>query len=163
MGASVLADAERGFLAELDRRQVRFLVVGMSAALLQGARGATEDIDLWFERLDDERIAEAARAVGGFYISGTFGMRPPGLGGAGLDDRFDVVTHLDGMDAFDVEWKRGLETTLDDVPVRLLPLARILASKRAAGRPKDLAQIPALEEAITVASTAEAPDAPRGG
>ena len=60
-----LSDAERRFLEELRSRKVRFLLVGMSAALLQGARGATEDLDLWFERLDDPAIAEAARAAGG--------------------------------------------------------------------------------------------------
>jgi hypothetical protein len=37
---------------------------------------------------------------------------------------------------------------LEGVPVRVLRLERILASKRATGRPKDLAHIPALEAAI---------------
>jgi hypothetical protein len=73
------------------------LIIGMSAALLQGARGVTEDVDLWFERMDDPRIAEAAKSAGGFWISGAFGMRPPGLGGAGLDDRFDVVLTASGL------------------------------------------------------------------
>ena len=41
-----LTAAERTFLAELARLGVRFMVVGMSGALIQGARGATEDIDL---------------------------------------------------------------------------------------------------------------------
>jgi hypothetical protein len=35
--------------------------------------------------------------------------------------------------------------------VRVLPLERIIASKRAAGRPKDLAVLPALEAALAVA------------
>jgi hypothetical protein len=69
----------------------------MSAALLQGARGVTEGVDLWFEQLNDPRIAEAARAANGFWISGAFGMRPPGLGGFGLEDRFDVVLTADGL------------------------------------------------------------------
>lgn len=153
MGDSVLADGERLFLAELERRNVRFLVVGMSAALLQGARGATEDIDLWFERLDDERIAEAARVAGGFFLSGSFGMRPPGLGGPGLGDRFDVVTHMHGLGPFGAEWPAARDAEIDGVHVKLLPLERIVVSKRATGRPKDLAQIPALEEAIAVSAT----------
>ena len=82
MDDSALNAAERKFLAALNARGVRFMVVGMSAALLQGARGATEDIDLWFEDLGDPGIAEAAREAGGFLVSGTFGMRPPALGGA---------------------------------------------------------------------------------
>jgi hypothetical protein len=43
MPDSTLTAAERTFLAELARLGVRFMVVGMSGALIQGARGATED------------------------------------------------------------------------------------------------------------------------
>ena len=89
MPDSALSEGERKFLLALNRRGVRFLVVGMSGALIQGARGATEDIDLWFERTDHPGIGEAAREVGGIWISGMFGMRPPALGGDVLGDRFD--------------------------------------------------------------------------
>ncbi len=138
---------EARFLEELSERGVRFLVIGMAAAIVQGARGATEDIDLWFERLDDPRISDAARAVGGVYVSGSFGMQPPLLGGT-LGDRFDVVTHVSGAEPFDTEAARAVEATIDGVSLRLMPLERILASKRAAGRPKDLAQIPILEATL---------------
>jgi hypothetical protein len=37
---------------------------------------------------------------------------------------------------------------VDGIPLRVLGLRRILASKRAAGRKKDLAVIPALKEAL---------------
>jgi hypothetical protein len=46
----------------------------MSAALLQGARGATEDVDLWFESIGDARIADAARRAGGFWITRSCGI-----------------------------------------------------------------------------------------
>lgn len=46
-----LSSAEAAFLAALDQRGVRHLVVGMSAALMQGVRGSTEDIELWFASL----------------------------------------------------------------------------------------------------------------
>jgi hypothetical protein len=121
----------------------------MTAAVLQGARGVTEDIDLWFERLDDPHIAEAARSVGGLWVSGSFGMRPPMLGGA-LGDRFDVVTHVDGADTFAIERARAVFVVVDGQMLPLMPLARVLASKRASKRAKDLAQIPALEEALAV-------------
>lgn len=139
---------------ELRARGVEFAVVGLSAALLQGATIATEDIDLWFERLDDPCIGEAARAAGGFWLSGSFGMRPPGLGGV-LGERFDVVTHMHGLGTFDEERANTVELDIDGVPVRVLRIERILASKRATGRPKDRAQIPALEAAI---AARDAPD-----
>ena len=145
---------ERLFLEELGRRGVRYLVIGMASAILQGARGATEDIDLWFERTDDPRIAEAARAAGGLFVSGSFGMAPPQLGG-GLGDRFVVVVRVTGADAFSVEFDRAREVHLGELRLRLMPLDRILASKRAAGRAKDLAQIPALEEALVALDEAK--------
>src|SRR6266545_1109177 len=64
MADSTLTTAERILLEELQRRGVRFMVVGMSGALIQGVRGATEDIDLWFEKLSDPRIGEAAKKLG---------------------------------------------------------------------------------------------------
>jgi hypothetical protein len=53
MPDSILSTAERALILELQRRGLRFMIVGMSGALLQGARGATEDIDLWLENPSD--------------------------------------------------------------------------------------------------------------
>jgi len=150
MDALALEPSERAFLEALQRLGVRYLIVGMSAALLQGARGVTEDIDLWFERLDEPAIGEAARSANGFWISGNFGMRPPGLGGLGLEDRFDVVLTASGLDSFATEYAAARTVVVDGLELRVLPLARILTSKRAANRPKDQAQIPALEAALAV-------------
>ena len=52
------------------------------------------------------------------------------------------------LGSFTEEYPASLAMEVEGIPVRVLPLRRILASKQAAGRPKDLAQIPALEEAI---------------
>lgn len=146
MTASALNDAERRFLEELNARGVRYMLVGLTAAIVQGANTVTRDIDLWFESTRDPNIGAAARAVGAIWVSG-FGMRPPQLGGA-LGDRFDVVISMSGLDTFGDEFARTTVASIDGVEVRVLPLDRILASKRAANRPKDRAAIPALEEAI---------------
>ena len=150
MDALALEPSEHAFLEALQRLGVRFLIIGMSAALLQGARGVTEDVDLWFERLDEPAIGEAARAANGFWISGSFGMRPPGLGGFGLEDRFDVVLTADGLADFATEYAAARTVLVDGLELRVLPLARILTSKRTANRAKDRAQIPALEAALAV-------------
>jgi len=146
----VLSDPERRLLEELVARRVRFLVVGMSAALLQGARGSTEDIDLWFADVSDPAIAASVRAAGGIWISGSFGMGPPRIGGEVLGDRFDVVTTMSGLPDFDTEFLGAIREVVDGVELPVLPLRRILESKRAAGRPKDLAAIPAIEDALAV-------------
>ena len=46
------------------------------------------------------------------------------------------------------------------MPLRVLPLHRILVSKRAARRPKDLAQIPAIVEAIATLESDDDRDVP---
>ena len=140
-----LSEGERAFLRALSELGVEYLLVGMSAALLQGARGATEDIDLWFKNLDDPRIGEAARRSGGFWVTRA---QPPLLGGMG--ERFDVVVSMSGLPDFSQEYEGSSELTLDGVVLRVLPLARIIASKRAANRPKDHAALPALELAARV-------------
>jgi hypothetical protein len=153
MDVLALSEAERRFLAVLNELGVRYLLVGMSAALIQGARGLTEDIDIWFEDLGDQRIHEAARQAGGFWISGAYGMRPPALGGDELADRFDVVTYMHGLRDFAAEYEGAHTELVDGIPVRVLPLRRVILSNRAANRPRDQAQLPSLEAAMAVAES----------
>jgi hypothetical protein len=142
----VLTPAERSLLEALNALGVRFLVVGMGAALIEGAPGTTQGLDLWFGAIDEERLREAARRAGGFYTAG-FGVHPPAVGGEGLD-RVDVVLSASGLESFDQEFAAARDYDLDGVRVRVLPLERVIVSKRAAHRPKDTAQIPMLEAAV---------------
>lgn len=155
MTASALSNAERLFLEELNARGVRYMIVGLTAAIIQGANTVTRDIDLWFNSIADPNIAPAAHAAGGMWVSG-FGMMPAALGGA-LGDRFDVVTYMSGLARFDDEYAGSKCATIDGVTVRVLPLERILVTKRAANRPKDVAAIPALEEAIAAIADVDEP------
>jgi hypothetical protein len=145
--------AERKLLAALAQRGVPFILIGMGAALIEGAPVATQDIDLWFPNASDPRIPLAAADAGGFWISG-FGMQPPSFGGTDLE-RVDVVLTVHGLDSFEAEYARALEVAVDDLCVRILPLERILASKLTTKRPKDLAQIPALEATLLARRTLE--------
>ncbi len=151
---SVFSDGERAVFDALNRRGVRFMLVGLSAAVLQGANTATRDIDVWFEDLSDIRIGEAVREAHGIWISGSFGMRPPQIGGDAVGDRLDVVTHMHGLGTFAQEIVSTSEVEVDGIPLRVLGLERIIVSKRAAGRKKDLAVIPALEEALAAVESA---------
>lgn len=141
-----LAPAERRLLEALQARGVRYIVVGMGAAVIEGAPVATQALDIWVERADDERIRLAAADAGGFWISG-FGMQPPAFGGDGLE-RIDVVLSVHGVGAFSEEVAGTVEREVDGVRLRVLPLERVIASKRALGRPKDLAALPALEATL---------------
>jgi predicted nucleotidyltransferase len=142
----VLTPAERTLVQALDDLGVRYLLVGMGAALVEGATGTTQDLDLWFGQVDPAKLSEAARRAGGFYTQG-YGLQPPAIGGPGLD-RVDLVLTASGLDSFEQEFARARDYELDGLRMRVLPLERVLASKRAAGRQKDLAQIPLLEAAL---------------
>jgi hypothetical protein len=144
-----LTPAERALLGALHARGVRFLLVGLGAAVLEGAPLATQDLDLWLERLD-ERVSLAARDAGGFFVSG-FGAQPPAFGGTGLE-RLDVVLTVHGLDDFDTEFASSVAHEVDGIPIRVLPLTRIIASKRATNRPKDQAALPALEATLVARS-----------
>lgn len=142
-----LTPAERTLFESLNRRGVPFLIVGIGAAALEGAPLATQDLDVWFERVhDDERIRLAAADAGGFWISG-FGNQPPAFGGQGLE-RIDVVLTAHGLEPFAVEYARAAERDVEGVALRVLPLDRVIASKRALNRAKDAAQLPALEATL---------------
>ena len=138
--------AERRLFTALNSRGVRYILLGMGAALLEGAAVATQDLDVWFERIDDERIREAAREVGGFWIN-AFGLQPPSFGGSELE-RVDIVPTAHGLDGFSTEYERAVTREIEGVALCVLPLERIIASKRATNRAKDAAQLPALEAAL---------------
>jgi hypothetical protein len=56
VAAPSLNESEERFLLAMLRRKVRFMVVGLSAAALQGAPGVTQDVDLWLADLSDTII-----------------------------------------------------------------------------------------------------------
>lgn len=87
-------------------------------------------------------------------------MMPPTIGGDILGDRFDVVLTLTGLDDFATERASARLMRVDDLDLPVLPLRRVLHSKRAAARPKDLAVLPALEAALAAQEDSEALEAP---
>jgi len=141
---SNVTGAEIVFLRELSRRRVKFMIVGMSAAVIQGADLGTEDIDLWFQSLSDPGLDEAARAAGGVIA---WSANPPMLTGKGLD-HIDLVIQCDGLRPFDVEYAAAIEAEAFGVKVKVLPLRRVISSKKAANRLKDQAVLPALKAAL---------------
>lgn len=131
----IFAEGEVRFLRELVRAKVDFLMVGLSAAALQGATVVTQDVDLWFRDLADPRIRKALKKVGASYIPPE-GDNPPVLVGAAVEF-FDIVVHMHGLGSFEEEKKHSVRITLGSFKVPVLSLERIIRSKQALGRPKD--------------------------
>ena len=130
MAAPSLSQSELRFLGALLRRKVRFMVVGLSEAALQGAPVVTQDVDLWFED-GDPRIREALQEVGAAYVPPSH-LNPPMFAGGGVE-LFDIVLTMHGLGAFDEEVRQCIEVALGRQKLKIL----ILASKRAANRAQD--------------------------
>ena len=122
------------------------MVVGLSAATLQGAPVVTQDIDLWFERLGEQKISDALKTIGAAYVPPS-AINPPMLAGAGTE-LFDIVLRMDGLGTFAQEIKNCIQIPLGRQKLNVLSLDRILVSKIAANRQKDKLTIPVLQDAL---------------
>ncbi len=145
---SIFTEKELAFLRALVRLRVEFMIVGLSAAALQGAPAVTQDIDLWFKDLADPKLKTALERVGGVYVAQT-ASTPPMLAGRSVA-LFDVVVRMDGLKDFDEELAMSVQVAIGGAKVRVLSLERIIASKRAANRDKDRLILPVLEAAAAV-------------
>jgi len=63
----------------------------------------------------------------------------------------NAVFRPDGLRSFEAEWRTCRCAKLEGVPVKVLPLRRVIASKRAANREKDLAVLPTLLRTLRLA------------
>jgi len=138
--ARLVADA-------FESHGVEYLFIGKSGAILLGYPGATQDVDL-FPRKSPEngrRIVSALKEIG-FALSEADeadvvnGKDFIQLSSGPFD--VDLVFAPDGIENFDKAAERGVR--IDNFPV--MSIADIIASKRAAGRKRDLAELDLLEE-----------------
>ncbi len=144
-----ISEAELRILAALVEAKVEFMIVGLSAAALQGAPVVTEDVDLWFKNLGEPGMVRAIRAAGATYVP-PFDLNPPMLVGEHAQP-FDLVINMSGLGDYSEEVKNTVEIALSDFTVRVLSLERIIASKTAANRPKDQLVIPVLRNTLAAA------------
>jgi hypothetical protein len=128
------------FLAALREAQIDCLLIGSMAAIRQGAPLMTVDYDFWVRLPERQyvRILDIVRQQGGTILARTLYELADGT-------QVNVIFRPDGLRSFETEFKRSPVAELEGERVRVLPLARVIASKRAAGRDKDLAVLPVLE------------------
>ena len=143
---SIFTGKEVSFLKELHKQGVDYMIVGAAAAALQGAPIVTQDIDLWFKDLSDPGLRKAVAKVGGVIVP-SIGLHPPTFAGGGVE-LFDIVLTMHGLGTFNEEIKNSIVVDLGDLPVRILALDRIIKSKEAVGRPKDVLTLPVLRDAL---------------
>lgn len=137
------------FIEELDRHSVQFVVVGAYALASLGAPRFTGDIDIWV-RPSAANAKRLLRAVDGFGFTSLALTGKDILSGKVIQIghppvRIDLLTRLDGVTAKEI-WAGRRQGELGGRPVFLMGRAALVKNKRAAGRPKDLADLAALGE-----------------
>jgi len=146
-------------LFALRRGQVNFIVVGMSAAVLQGVPTTTFDIDIVHERTDENvcRLVRVLADMGAVFRNDRRRIQPRethlmGPGHALLETKFGDLDCLGTIDA-DETYESLLASSVplslgDGIEIRVVSLVRLIEIKRRAGRPKDRAALPLLEASL---------------
>jgi len=127
----------------LREEGIRFQIVGMSAAILQGVPATTIDTDIWVELPDRQfvRLTSIICRQGGSMLA-------PTVGALSDDTLVNFLPRVDGLGNFSQELAEAKLLQWQGTKVPVLPLERIAASKRHIGRPKDLAHLPLIEQTI---------------
>jgi len=156
--SSAHASSDEAFvLAVLDAlRKVRLeaIVVGSVAGILQGSPVTTQDLDLLVRDTPTNRrkIQALGAALGGRprAITELSSALRIDLPAATIDVLFD---QLSGNLTFQALRARSLSVSLGGQTALVARLEDVIASKEAAGRPKDLAQLPTLRDTLRVKKT----------
>lgn len=138
------------FCALLLDRHVEFVIVGAHALAIHGAPRYTGDLDILFRpSLDNaERLIEAIHDFGFPQIPLTASqLLEPGriLEMGTVPVQIHVMSAIDGV-AWDDVWNGHIDARFGSRVVGFIGRTEYLKNKRAAGRPKDLADIAALSD-----------------
>lgn len=127
------------------------IIIGNVAAALHGAPVTTLDIDYFIRdtRLNDEKLKRLAERLG-VHISRPFEAASMVRRAIGLEVELDFVVSLSAGMKFESVKSRASAIDVGGVVVIAASLEDVIASKRAAGRPKDLAVLPILEATLEV-------------
>ncbi len=135
----------------LNRFNVRYVVVGSEAVAFHGAPRYSADFDTFVlaTRANLLRVVAALEIFGLAELARAIDPEVWAKTGATLrvgeaPTQVDVMLQLSGVDFPQVDG-RAVEGRYGVVPVRFIGLDDLLVNKRAAGRPKDLADVRALE------------------
>lgn len=150
-------------LRTLERHRVQYILIGAAAARIAGAPVVTEDVDITpaTNRSNLERLAAALRELGARLRSAedtrgvAFPIDAEMLRTAALwtlstrHGDLDIAFAPSGTRGYDDLHREAVRTSLGPgVRVEVASLRDVIRSKEAAGRDKDLAQLPVLRRTL---------------
>src|SRR5262249_6576048 len=127
----------------LRQEGIRFQIAGMSAAVLQGVPATTLDTDIWIDLPTRAyfRVLELCRSLGATTLART-------VVALSDDSLVNFLYHVDGLRSFEIESRNAIQVRWQGTTVDVMPLARIIRSKEAIQRPKDIAHLPLLRQTL---------------
>lgn len=124
-------------LEALEKEDIRFMLIGMSAAIVQGVMESTLDVDLWVD-LSPRQYMRAQNVA--IKTGGTMGANTVAYLEDGTPVNF-VFGDVAGLSPFAIEFKNTRRLNFRGKRIPVLKLERILKSKETLKRDKDLAHI----------------------
>ena len=124
---------------------VRFLIVGGYALAAHGLPRATGDLDAWVW-INPENAQNIMRALNAFgfqnllLTESDFSKEDSIIQLGYPPFRIDILTSIDGV-AFDQAWEKKIVVELNGMNVPFIGRDDLIANKKAAGRPQDLADV----------------------
>jgi len=149
-GSNPISDELKEFVELLISHKIEFIVAGSHALAFHGIPRFTEDIDFFLRRTQangrrlQEALAEAEIELDEAGLEKFVTSDRQMIIVGNEPNRVDFLNFLSGL-SFDEAWENRVEGTIQTVPVYFLSKADYIKTKRAAGRPKDLADLALLE------------------
>ena len=150
------------FIAALNDREVRYLVIGAHAVAFHAAPRATKDLDLLLDstKANAQRVLAALRDFFGSDLGYTVSdlIDPTGFIQLGVAPvRIDLLSRMQGCPNFETAWEHRVEARFGGVKAHYLGLDDLIRAKQAADRLQDRADVRVLERARTATRLAKRP------
>lgn len=139
----------------LERHGLEAVLIGNGAAALQGAPVTTVDLDFLFRRspANVRKLTAIAAELNAMLMKPHYPVS--GLLRISRDEdglQLDFMEVIHGVRSFEGLRKRAREVRVGEARVLVASLSDIIKSKKAAGRPRDLAVLAVLEKALEEAT-----------
>jgi hypothetical protein len=127
----------------LRTENIRFQLIGMSAAVLQGVPVITNDIDLWIDSPARQymRPVNMALRLGAKMVRNTVLELSDGM-------LVNFIYEVTGLKSFATEFRKARKLNFHGLTIPVMPLESIRQSKMATMRPKDEAHIHYINEIL---------------
>jgi predicted nucleotidyltransferase len=135
----------------IHRHALEAVMVGNAAAAIQGAPITTLDIDFFIRgtQLNEKKLKAIAKDLDAtltqpFYPACNVFRMERNRGRV----QVDFLSEISGVRSFEGLRRRATKVDFGGAPLMVASLADIIKSKKAAGRPQDIAALPILEESL---------------